>query len=147
MGRVDDCLLEHRAALDLAERSGLAEARARALGGLGDAEYPRGDIIASGHNFRQCIEESRRIGLGGVEVANLPMYAAIMFLELELRDALDTSQKAAALAVSVGQKRAEFIAHQICMNALLELGRPEEARPHFQRASSLSDLTLRLRLR
>ena len=138
LGRVDDCLLEHRAALDLAERSGLAEARARARGGLGDAEYARGDIVASGRYFRQCVEESRRVGLGRVEVSNLPMCANNMLLELELRDALDTSQEAVALAVSVGQKRAELIAHQVCMIALLELGRPEEARPHFHRARSLS---------
>src|SRR5208337_4490489 len=78
LGRVDDCLLEHRAALDLAERSGLAEARARALGGLGDAEYARGDIIASGRYFRQCIDESRRIGLGkvGVEPTNVRIHHA-----------------------------------------------------------------------
>ncbi len=135
LGRVDDCLLEHRAALDLAERSGLAEARARALGGLGDAEYARGDIIASGRYFRQCVDESRRIGVGKVEVSNLPMYAYIMLLELELRDSLDIGHEAVALAVSVGQKRAELIAHHVCINALLELGRPEEARPHLQRAS------------
>ncbi len=111
LGRVDDCLLERRAALDLAERSGLAEARARALGGLGDAEYARGDIVASGRYFRQCVDESRGIGLSRVEVSNLPMCANNMLLELELRDALDTGQEAVALAVSVGQKRAELIAH------------------------------------
>ena len=111
----------------MAERSGLAEARARALGGLGDAEYARGDIVASGRYFRQCVDESRSIGLGKVEVSNLPMCANNMILELELRDALDTGQEAVALAVSVGQKRAELIAHHICMIALLELGRPEEA--------------------
>ena len=37
--------------------------------------------------------------------------------------------------MSVGQKRAELIAHGACLLALLELGRPEEARPHFHRAS------------
>ena len=65
------------------------------------------------------------------------MYAYIMLLELELRDSLDIGQEAVALAVSVGQKRAELIAHHVCMDSLLELGRPEEARPHFQRASAI----------
>ena len=53
------------------------------------------------------------------------MCANNMILELELRDALDTGQEAVALAVSVGQKRAELIAHHVCMIALLELGRPK----------------------
>ena len=75
MGRVDDCLVEHRAALDLAERTGDAEAKARALGGLGDAEYARGALAASERYFRRCVEESRRIGLGRVEVSNRPMHA------------------------------------------------------------------------
>ena len=81
LGRVDDCLVEHRAALDLAERSGDAEAKARALGGLGDAEYARGNMKACGRYFRRCVEESRRIGLGRVEVSNQSMHAVAEFLE------------------------------------------------------------------
>jgi tetratricopeptide (TPR) repeat protein len=134
LGRVDDCLVEHQAALDLAERAGDAEAKARALGGLGDAEYALGDIAASGRYFRQCVEESRRIGLGRVEVSNRPMHTYAEFLELELRDSLAAGQEAVALAVAVRQKRAELIAHQCCIQALLELGRSEEARPHVERA-------------
>ena len=134
MGRVDDCLVEHRAALDLAERTGDAEAKARALGGLGDAEYARGAMVASGRYFGRCVEESRRIGLGRVEVSNRPMHAATQFVELNLRDALTAGQEAVALAAAVGQKRAELVAHQCCVCALLEFGCFDEARPHIERA-------------
>jgi tetratricopeptide (TPR) repeat protein len=134
LGRVDECLVEHRAALDLAERSGNAEAKAYALGGLGDAEYARGNNDASGDYYRRCIDESRRIGLGRLEVSNLAMYGHSMFLELKLRNALAVGQEAVSLAVTVGQKRAEMLAHQICGEALLELGFFEAARPHIERA-------------
>ena len=133
LGRVDDCLVEHRAALDLAERTGDAEAKARALGGLGDAEYARGALAASGRYFRRCVEESRRIGLGRVEVSNRPMHAVTQFEELNLRDALTAGQEAVALAAAVGQKRAELVAHQCCVRVLLELGCFDEARPHIER--------------
>ncbi|MBN9488689.1 MAG: AAA family ATPase [Alphaproteobacteria bacterium] len=134
LGRVDECLVEHRAALDLAERAGSAEAKARAFGGLGDAEYARGDNVASAEYFRRCVEESQHIGLGRVEVSNRPMHAHTMFFELKLQDSLITGQEAVALAVAVGQKRAEMIAHHACVGPLLELGRAEEARPHIERA-------------
>jgi class 3 adenylate cyclase/tetratricopeptide (TPR) repeat protein len=134
LGRVDDCLVEHQVALDLAERSGDAEAKALALGGLGDAEYARGNNSACADYFRRCIEESRREGLGRIEVSNQPMYGHTMLLELELRDSLAAGQEAVALAVTVGQKRAEMIAHHVCIGAHLELGYYEEARPHIERA-------------
>ena len=53
-------------------------------------------MVASGRYFRQCVDESRSIGLSKVEVSNLPMCANNMILELELRDALDTGQEAVA---------------------------------------------------
>ena len=137
LGRVDECLIEHRAALDLAERSGSAEAKARAFGGLGDAEYARGDNVASAEYFRRCVEESRRIGLGRVEVSNRPMHAHTMLFELKLQESLVAGQEAVALAVAVGQQRAEMIAHHACVGPLLELGRAEEARPHIERARAI----------
>ena len=131
-----DCLVEHRAALDLAERSGDAEAKARALGGLGDAEYARGNMKACGRYFRRCVEESRRIGLGRVEVSNQSMHAVAEFLE-KLRNSLAAGQEAVALAAAVGQKRAELNAHLCCLLPLLELGRSDEGRPHIERARTL----------
>jgi tetratricopeptide (TPR) repeat protein len=101
---------------------------------LGDAEYARGALAASERYFRRCVEESRRIGLGRVEVSNRPMHAITQFEELNLRDALAACQEAVALAATVGQKRAELVAHQCCVPMLLELGCFDEARPHIERA-------------
>jgi tetratricopeptide (TPR) repeat protein len=137
LGRVDDCLVEHRAALDLAERAGNVEAKARALGGLGDAEYALGHMVSCGRYFRQCVEESRRIGLGRVEVSNLAMDAHALFFELRLGESLTAGHEAMARSVAVGQKRAELISQHACIVSLLELGRSEEARPFIDRARAL----------
>ena len=53
------------------------------------------------------------------------------------RNSLVAGQEAVALAVAVGQKRAEMIAHHACVGPLLELGRAEEARPHIERARAI----------
>jgi tetratricopeptide (TPR) repeat protein len=137
LGRVEECLREHQAALEYAELSGDAEAKARAYGGLGDAEYARGNMLVSGDYFRRCVEESRRIGLGRVEVSNRPMYGHALFLDLRLEEALVEGEEAIALAVAVGQKRAEMVGRHNCIGALLELGRGEEARPHVDRARTI----------
>ena len=137
LGRVDECLREHQAALEHAELSGDAEATARALGGLGDAEYARGNMLVSGDYFRRCVEESRRIGLGRVEVSNRPMYAHALFLDLQFGEGLAEGQHTIALALAVGQKRAEMIGHHASIGALLELGRAEEARPHVERCRTI----------
>jgi tetratricopeptide (TPR) repeat protein len=137
LGRVDECLREHQAALEHAELSGDAEATARALGGLGDAEYARGNMLVAGDYFRRCVEESRRIGLGRVEVSNRPMYAHALFLDLRFGEGLAEGQHTIALALAVGQKRAEMIGHHSCIGTLLELGRAEEARPHVERSRTI----------
>jgi len=65
------------------------------------------------------------------------MHAHTMFFELKLQASLVAGQEAVALAVAVGQKRAEMIAHHACVGPLLELGRAEEARPHIERARAI----------
>ena len=75
LGRLDECLLEHQRALDCARRAGAPEMQARALGGLGDAEYARGRMASAHRHFRRCVELSRACGAGRIEVANLSMVA------------------------------------------------------------------------
>ncbi len=137
-GRVEECLVEHEAALGLAERSGSAEAKARALGGLGDAEYARGRVVTCGAHFQRCVEESRRIGLGRVEVSNLPMYAHTLLFALRLDEAITVARESVALAVAVGQKRAEMIANHACVGALLEQAGYDEARLRLQRCRAIT---------
>jgi hypothetical protein len=65
------------------------------------------------------------------------MYGHALCLDLRLGDALAEGEQAIALALAVGQKRAEMVGHHACIGALLELGRAEEARPHVERARTI----------
>jgi class 3 adenylate cyclase/tetratricopeptide (TPR) repeat protein len=122
-GRVDECQAEHALALELAERAADLEATARALGGLGDAEYLRGRMITAGNYFRRSVEVSVEAGLGRIETSNRPMAAFAPFCELRLADALHEALFAVERARLMTQPRAEMISHHACAFILAELGR------------------------
>jgi hypothetical protein len=137
-GRVDECRTEHQLSVDLAERSEKAEAKARALGGLADAAHATGRMLTCGHYARQCIEECRRIGLGRLEIANLPLVALSLVYDLRLREAVTAAQDCAALAAAVGQPRPEMVAKMAEFVALYELGEYEAARAAVDRFSAIA---------
>ena len=126
-GRVDACYAEHSLALETAERSGDLEATARALGGLGDAEYLRGRMLTAGNYFRRSVDASVRAGLGRVEAANRPMAVLATYFELRLADALQEARVAVERARLMTQPRAELVSRHIYAIALAELGRDAEA--------------------
>ena len=121
-GRVDACYAEHSAAVEAAEKSGDKDAIARALGGLGDAEYVRGRIISAGHLFRRCVQASVEAGLGRVEASNRPMAAFASYFELRLRDVLGEAEIAIRRAQLMMQPRAQLICLHMRAHANMELG-------------------------
>jgi class 3 adenylate cyclase/tetratricopeptide (TPR) repeat protein len=137
-GRVEECCAEHQLALQMAEQAGDPEATARALGGLGDAEYVRGRIITAGGYFRRSVEAGVRAGLGRVEAPNRPMMALATFFELRLADALREAHVAIERARLMTQPRAELIGRHACALALVELGRDDEALAHLKEAQRIT---------
>ena len=129
-GRVDECHAEHALALQMAERAGDSEATARALGGLGDAEYLRGRMLTAGNYFRRSVEASVQAGLGRIEASNRPMAALATMFELRLADALQEALVAVERARLMTQPRAEGQARAVCAFVLAELGRDAEALRH-----------------
>ena len=111
--------MEHELALDLAHEINDPELEARALGGLGDAEYARGRMISAHSSFSRCVELSRKHGFGRIEVANLSMIAHTQVYLNDLSGALATSAAAIELAARVGHPRAEIIAHNAATIRLL----------------------------
>ena len=93
----------------MAERAGDSEATARALGGLGDAEYLRGRMLTAGNYFRRSVDASVRAGLGRIEASNRPMAALATMFELRLADALQEALVAVERARLMTQPRAELI--------------------------------------
>ena len=119
LGRVDECLVQHRAALDLAERTGSAEAKAPALLAASETQNTHGATtsrlpITSGGASKKASE----LGWDGSRSRTRPMHAHTMLFELKLQDSLVAGHEAVSLAVAVGQKRAEMIAHsRLCLYA------------------------------
>ena len=117
LGRIDDCLREHQQALVLAREASSPDLEARALSGLGDAYYQRGQMLTAHRHFDRCIARCREHSLIRIEVANLAMWGLTRFYRKELSAALDDSQVAVELAAKVGNKHAEIVAR----NSLSEI--------------------------
>jgi tetratricopeptide (TPR) repeat protein len=137
MGRAKECAAEQNLALTQAERSGSTEAMARALGGLGDAEYARGRVRGAVEAFGRCVAVAREAGLGRIEVANAPMVAICRIFDLDLDGMLKSAGEAIALARRVGQMRPEMIAQHAVMQAAIELGRFDIVPPAVERAQEI----------
>ena len=138
LGRIVECLQEHERALDWARRARSPEIEARALGGLGDAEYARGRMASAHRHFSRCVELSRASGAGRIEVANLSMVAHTQVYLNDFSDALATSQMAVELAARVGHHRAEIIAHYAACNVFRTTGEFARVKMHAERALILA---------
>jgi class 3 adenylate cyclase/tetratricopeptide (TPR) repeat protein len=138
LGRLIECLHEHERALDCARIASSPELEARALGGLGDAEYARGRMASAHRHFSRCAELSRASGAGRIEVANLSMVAHTQVYLNDFSEALATSQMAVELASRVGHHRAEIIAHNAACNVFRTTGEFGSAKMHAERALVLA---------
>ena len=137
LGDIDGCLREHSTALSFARQAGSLELEARALGGLGDAEYARGRMRTAHDHFRRCVELSREHGFGRIEVANLSMVAHAQAYLNDFSAAMKNSLLAVELAARVGHQRAEIIAHNAVINIIRITGEIQTARAHFDRSMIL----------
>ncbi|XIA65023.1 adenylate/guanylate cyclase domain-containing protein [Bradyrhizobium sp. TZ2] len=138
LGRLVECLQEHERALECARRASSPEMEARALGGLGDAEYARGRMASAHRHFSRCAELSRASGAGRIEVANLSMVAHTEVYLNDFSGALATTQTAVELAARVGHHRAEIIAHNAACNVFRTTGEFGSAKMHAERALILA---------
>lgn len=110
LGRIDDCLREHRAALAFAKESGSLDAEAIALGGLGDAHYLGGRMRSSHDQFRKCVALCRKHGFGRLEVTVLHMIGWTAAYLNDMRGAVDYGAQAGELAAKVSHPRSELLA-------------------------------------
>ena len=138
LGRVDECVAEHTAALAYAHQTESRELEANALGGLGDAEYMRGRMISAHRAFARCCEVARQDGFGRIEAANLSMVAYTRYLTLDLPQAVREADEAVKVATRVGHHRGAIVAHHVVWEcALLRLDLAEAD----ARCRSARDLT------
>lgn len=137
LGRVDECMAEHRVALGLAERAQSPELVARALGGLADAFYAQGRMRSARDALERCISAARTAGAAGVEIANRPMAAFAESCMLQLDRSRELAEEARVLAVQAQNRRAELIALHGLMVAAIEAEEPEAGLPHVARSQQI----------
>jgi class 3 adenylate cyclase len=137
-GNADACTTQHNMALDLARQSGDAECEARALSGLGDAQYVPGRMLTALGYFRQCVAICDREGLIGVEIPNRCMVGHCTWYTNRIDDAIAEGQAARASAQAVGSSQAELFAQESLSLFLAEAGRYDEAEEACEKALALA---------
>jgi class 3 adenylate cyclase/tetratricopeptide (TPR) repeat protein len=107
--QTESCLQANSTSLKFAREAGSAEIEARALSGLGDAEYGRGRYISAYTHFDQCIDLARKHGLGRIIAANMSMRSMMFTWLNDLETALNEYNEAQNWAVRTQNLRAEMI--------------------------------------
>lgn len=138
LGRIDDCLKEHQASLELAREVGSTKAEAQALSGLGDALYLQGQMQTACERFKKCVELCQNNGYGRIEVANRHMIGWTRIYLMEFRDALQDAVAAQKLASEVSHRRAEVISSELAGFIELRLGDLESASNHLKYAIAVA---------
>jgi len=132
------CLETSTVSLNAARDADSPELEARALSGLGDAEYIRGRYISAQGYFDQCIELARKHGYGRVMAANLTMRGYLYWHQNDFESALVDIQEAIELAVKTRHARAEMVVTSVYGGMLLDLGNLPDSKHYVQRAMTVS---------
>jgi tetratricopeptide (TPR) repeat protein len=137
-GKVSDCHEEHQAALAYARQIGDPECEARALSGLGDAQYAQGRMLTALGHFRRCVELSEQAGLVRVAVPNRAMVGHCLLYKNEVDSALSEVRAACDTAHKVGLVQSEIFAQESLTFLLMMAGRYGEAEEAGARCLSLA---------
>lgn len=138
LGRIEDCVFEHKQSLALAAELEAPEIQADALGGLADADYAAGRMASAHRNFHKCVDLARREGLGRIAVANHSMIGFSRFYLNQMTEALIDAQESIEAAQRTGHRRAEMLGHTLAMFVLVEQGELDTAQDHAQRVLTQS---------
>ncbi len=137
-GKVGECHEEHQAALAYARQIGDPECEARALSGLGDAQYAQGRMLTALAYFSRCVELSQQAGLVRVEVPNRAMVGHCRVYKNEVDRAVSEAQLACDTAHKVGLVQNEIFAQESLTLFLVMAGRYDEAEQAGLRCLSLA---------
>ncbi|HEY7753160.1 MAG TPA: BTAD domain-containing putative transcriptional regulator [Steroidobacteraceae bacterium] len=109
-GELDECLAAHQRALAFARQAKSAVDEARALGGIGDARYQRGQMRAARDEYARCVEAARAHGAVGLALPHATMLAVTRAFCGELRQALADCDAVIAESRRYGDPRSELLA-------------------------------------
>jgi class 3 adenylate cyclase/tetratricopeptide (TPR) repeat protein len=129
LGQADECLAQHKQALEAAERAGLPEWKARARSGLGDAYYMQGRFKSSAEQFMQTVELAKANNLLRIVWPNQAMAGNTAFYSLDFEKAFALVDGAKQVAIEIGDRFGEMFATECRAVAFALLGRWAELEP------------------
>lgn len=138
LGNFSECLAGHQRALEYARKEGSAEDEARALGGLGDAEFARGRMKSAFDALQLCVEHCQKNGFGRIEVANRSQMTNCEVFLGDVECGMRNSLEAAQAAAGVSHDRAEMNALAGASGAAHALGDVEQLESCAERGLALS---------
>lgn len=138
-GEYDVCAAAQGDALELARRAGDPPAEARALSGLADAEYARGDLVRATELFTDVADLSVRRKLAAPELTARSMRGIIAVHLLALDDARRDLEWALQRAVQLGEARVQFVNRSGLALMHMTLGAPDEARSGLEATIDLAE--------
>lgn len=136
--RIEDCRAEHRRAYERARALGDTQYEARALSGLGDADYAQGAIRAAYDRFVACLGLCDTHGYTRIAVPNRVMLGHCRIYLADFEAGREDMRLAAEMAVRIGNRHAEMFALQSTGMLLSACGRGNEAEASLARARDLA---------
>lgn len=138
LGHLDECLAAHSQALEYANQCGSLELEARALSGLGDAYYMRGQMITANDYFSRCVDLCRLHDFRQIEVNNLSMRGLTAMYLNNLTQGIDDNLRCIELAQQIGNRRAELGGRDILGLMYYLNGRLDQAQLHNELGVALA---------
>lgn len=138
LGRFDACLKAHQEAYEYAQQANSPLEIARASGGLGDAQYQRGNMLTARNHFAQSVREGREHGLIEVLLSNLPMLGVTQIYCGDIAASRATLQEGLEIARRVGDLRSELISLLGLTSGLILQGNNHERRSLAKQAMQLA---------
>ena len=138
LGDIDGCRAAHESSLRHAQKASDPLLEAKALSGLGDAQYARGRMLSAYGYFSRCMALCETHGFGQVEAANRFMVGTVRIYLNETDAALDDSLNSAHAARRVGHTRAEIVSRLTAGWVYLALEDMVQAREEAECALSLA---------
>ncbi|MEZ5923639.1 MAG: adenylate/guanylate cyclase domain-containing protein [Hyphomicrobiaceae bacterium] len=138
-GEMAACAAAHARAFEWAERAGMSDLKAQALGGMGDAAYAQGLYATASKHFSRCIELARQLNAIRVEIANRPMQVISRALSGKMGGIRAEAEEVIRQAIDSRQPRAELIARHATMISHFWAGRAHLVEPHFVASQAIVD--------
>mgnify|MGYP001376047570 CR=1 FL=1 len=138
-GDMAGCEREHQRSLYYSSRTGSVEARAKALGGLGDCAYAQARMTTAHDYLQECLQLCSDHQLIRVEASNRYMLGTVLIYQLKFAEALQQLQLAANLAKLTNNRRAEIVSRLTAGWVLLDLQAHAQAELEIGQAMAIAE--------